>query len=170
MVVRKHNKQNISSTFLLENQWSIKMHKKGAFLWRGHLAVMIRKRYFCACVSYASKLRYSKKMSPEMISLLFFILLHLTQVAHQLDLGKYSIPVVWKSNMTFYRFVVLSLWKFREKWHQIRVCICIHFLVISIEAYIRSIQPRLEVKFCGLMQTAYKNNEIMCFMHEYNST
>jgi hypothetical protein len=25
-------------------------------------------------------------MSPEMISLLFFILLHLTQVAHQLDL------------------------------------------------------------------------------------
>ena len=160
MVVRKHNKQNISSTFLLENQWSIKMHKKGAFLWRGHLAVMIRKRYFCACVSYASKLRYSKKMSPEMISLLFFILLHLTQVAHQLDLGKYSCTVVWKSNIIFCRFVR----------HQIRICICIHFLVISIEAYIRSIQPRLEVKFCGLMQTAYKNNEIMCFMHEYNST
>lgn len=163
MVVRKHNKQNISSTFLLENQWSIKMHKKGAFLWRGHLAVMIRKRYFCACVSYASKLRYSKKMSPEMISLLFFILLHLTQVAHQLDLGKYSIPVVWKSNITFCRYI-------EKLRHQIRICICIHFLVISIEAYIRSIQPRLEVKFCGLMQTAYKNNEIMCFMHEYNST
>ena len=160
MVVRKYNKQNISSTFLLENQWSIKMHKKGAFLWRGHLAVMIRKRYFCACVSYASKLRYSKKMSPEMISLLFFILLHLTQVAHQLDLGKYSCTVVWKSNMTFIDKV----------GYQIRICICIHFLVISIEAYIRSIQPRLEVKFCGLMQTAYKNNEIMCFMHEYNST
>ena len=105
MVVRKYNKQSISSTFLLENQWSVKMHKKGAFVWRGHLAVMIRKRYFCACVSYASKLRYSKKMSPEMISLLFFTLLHLTQVTHQLDLGKYSIPVVWKSNMTFYRFV-----------------------------------------------------------------